>query len=51
MFKLPQKYEYIDLMTDEPYILGQMLGFKDLRRDLHNDWIRSIILSQKDFTF
>ncbi|MBR4266476.1 MAG: hypothetical protein IKQ46_10530 [Bacteroidales bacterium] len=50
MFKLPQKYEYIDLMTDEPYILGQMLGFKDLRRDLHNDWIRSIILSQKDFT-
>lgn len=30
------KFEYLDLITDEPYIIGQKVGFKDLT-PLHNE--------------
>ena len=45
------KFEYLDLITDEPYIIGQKVGFKDLTK-LHNEWIKNIIgiNSKKDYT-
>lgn len=45
------KIEYLDLVTDEPYIIGQKVGFKDLTI-LHNEWIKNImgINSNKDYT-
>jgi len=44
------KNEYLDLMLEEPYVLGRMLGFKDLTKELHNNWIKSIVTSKKDVT-
>lgn len=41
--------EYLDLMCDEPYILGKELGFPDLTL-LHNEWIRSMMFSEVDET-
>ena len=41
--------EYLDLMYDEPYILGKELGFPDLTL-LHNEWIRSMMFSEVDET-
>ena len=45
------KLEYFDLVTEEPYIIGQKVGFKDLTI-LHNEWIKNImgINSNKDYT-
>lgn len=45
------KIEYLDLVADEPYIIGQKVGFKDLTI-LHNEWIKNImgINSNKDYT-
>lgn len=45
------KFEYLDLITEEPYIIGQKLGFKDLTT-LHNQWIKNImgINSSEDYT-
>lgn len=45
------KLEYLDLITEEPYIIGQKVGFKDLTI-LHNEWIKNImgINSNKDYT-
>ena len=45
------KVEYLDLVTDEPYIVGQKVGFKDLTI-LHNEWIKNIMgmNSNKDYT-
>ena len=36
------KFEYLDLIIEEPYIIGQKVGFKDLTK-LHNIWIKNII--------
>lgn len=36
------KLEYLDLITEEPYIIGQKIGFKDLTL-LHNEWIKNIM--------
>ena len=46
---MSSKLDYLELLTDEPYILGHMLGFTELT-ELHNDWIKSIVLSKNDFT-
>lgn len=45
------KVEYLDLVTDEPYIIGQKVDFKDLTT-LHNKWIKNImgINNNKDYT-
>lgn len=45
------KFEYLDLITEEPYIIGQKVGFKDLTL-LHNEWIKNIIEinSSEDYT-
>lgn len=44
-----QQYCY-DLMTKRPAQLGQMLGYPDLRDDLHGEWMRLMILSKDDKT-
>lgn len=46
---MSKKLEYLELLTEEPYIFGQLLGFKDLTK-LHNDWIKSIMFAKNDFT-
>ncbi len=45
------KFEYLDLIIEEPYIIGQKVGFKDLTL-LHNKWIKNIIgaYEDKDYT-
>ena len=44
-----QGREYVDLMLDEPYKLGHLLGFADLTL-LHNGWIRDFVLYEDDQT-
>lgn len=44
-----QGRKYVDLMLDEPYKLGHLLGFKDLTL-LHNGWIRDFVLYEDDQT-
>lgn len=45
------KRDYLDLITEEPYVIGRALGFTDLT-ELHNKWIRNImgIESESDYT-
>lgn len=44
-----QGRKYIDLMLDEPYKIGHLLGFRDLT-ELHNEWIRDFVLREDDQT-
>ena len=44
-----QGRKYIDLMLDEPYKIGHLLGFRDLT-ELHNEWIRDFVLKEDDQT-
>lgn len=44
-----QGRKYVDLMLDEPYKLGHLLGFTDLTL-LHNEWIRDFVLYEDDQT-
>lgn len=41
--------KYLDLIYDEPYKIGQVLGFKDLRL-LHNEWLKDMIFGENDET-
>lgn len=41
--------KYLDLIYDEPYIIGRELGFPDLTI-LHNSWIRSMMFGKEDET-
>lgn len=43
------KRKYLDLILDEPYKIGQWVGF-DRLEGLHNEWLRLMILSQDDLT-
>ncbi len=45
------KLEYLGLITEEPYVIGQKVGFKDLTV-LHNEWIKNImgVNSSGDYT-
>ena len=36
------KYDYLDLIYEEPYKIGQWLGF-DLLTELHNEWLQDMI--------
>lgn len=49
MSKELTKYDYLDLIKDEPYKIGQLLGFKDLGT-LHNEWLQQMIFSKQDET-
>lgn len=39
----------LDLLFDEPYIIGHWVGFKDLTT-LHNEWLRSFLYSKDSQT-
>ena len=41
--------EAINLLTDEPYKVGHLLGFDKLT-ELHNDWLKMMLFSEKDIT-
>ena len=41
--------ETIRFLLDYPYLLGHMLGFKDLN-EMHNQWIRDMVLGEEDDT-
>ena len=43
------KYDYLDLIYDEPYKIGQWLGFT-LLTELHNDWLKDMIFGEDDET-
>ena len=43
------KYNYLDLIYEEPYKIGQWLGF-DLLTELHNDWLKDMIFAEEDET-
>lgn len=44
-----QKKQILDLLYDEPYILGHWLGFKDFT-ELHNQWIHDMVFGKEDET-
>ena len=37
-------------LTEKPAQYGQMLGYPDLRDDLHGQWIREMVLGHEDMT-
>lgn len=37
-------------LTEKPAQYGQMLGYPDLRDDLHGEWIREMVLGHEDMT-
>ncbi len=37
-------------LTERPAQYGQMLGYPDLRDDLHGEWIRKMVLGHEDMT-
>lgn len=43
------KYDYLDLIYEEPYKIGHWLGFKDLT-ELHNEWLKDMIFGEDDET-
>lgn len=43
------KYDYLDLIYEEPYKIGRWLGF-DLLTELHNDWLQDMIFGEEDET-
>lgn len=50
MMKLDdQTKKYLDLVKTKPIVFGIENGFNDLT-DIHNEWLKMIILSKEDFT-
>lgn len=45
----PEASKYIDLILEEPYKIGHWVGFNDLT-ELHNEWIKMMMLSKEDET-
>lgn len=43
------KEEVLEVISEEPYRIGQWVGFKDLT-PLHNEWIRSFLFEKEDMT-
>lgn len=43
------KYDYLDLIHEEPYKIGHWLGFTDLT-ELHNEWLKDMIFGEDDET-
>ncbi len=44
-----EKKRILDLLYDEPYLIGKWVGFKDLT-ELHNMWLRSFLYGKNDET-
>ena len=43
------KYDYLDLIYDEPYKIAQWLGF-NLITEFHNQWLKDMIFGEEDET-
>ena len=43
------KKEFLDFLTNYPADIGRIVGFKDFT-DLHNSWLKKMILAEQDFT-
>lgn len=41
--------EHLDILINEPYRIGQWLGFEDLT-ELHNEWLKLMMFSEEDET-
>lgn len=41
------RQEAIEFLIEYPYLLGHLVGFKDLT-EMHNDWIKDMILGDQD---
>lgn len=46
---LVSKKQILDTIYDEPYKIGQWVGFKDFT-ELHNEWLKKFIFSEDDRT-
>lgn len=46
---LENRNDYLDLIYDEPYMIGKWLGFNDLT-ELHNEWIKKFLFNEDDLT-
>ena len=44
-----EKKRVLDLIRNEPYLLGRMVGFSDLT-ELHNEWIKDFLFDREDRT-
>lgn len=44
-----EKKKVLDLIKYEPYLLGRMVGFKELT-ELHNEWLKMFLFGEKDQT-
>lgn len=44
-----ESQQYLDLILEEPYKIGQWLGFEDLT-ELHNEWLKLMMYSEEDET-
>jgi len=45
----PTKRQALDLLYNEPYRIGQWVGFRDLT-EIHNEWLRSFLYDDDDQT-
>ena len=43
------RFDYLDLLYDEPYIIGKALGFRDFT-EIHNEWLKDMVFGEKDET-
>ena len=43
------RQEILDVIKNEPYLIGRWVGFEDLTT-LHNEWIKSFLFAEKDQT-
>lgn len=43
------KFDYLDLIYEEPYKIGQWLGF-NLLTEVHNEWLKDMIFGEGDET-
>ena len=40
----------VSFLMEQPALLGRLLGYKDLRDDLHGEWMRRMIATDEDMT-
>lgn len=40
----------VDVIKNHPYVIAQDVGFKDVRRYPHNEWMHEIMTSKTDYT-
>ena len=42
--------DVIDIVKNYPYLVAQDVGFSDVRKQPHNDWMKHIICDDDDYT-